>query len=216
MRRSWRRWAGVGLALYGLLGLLVVGGTALALAPQMEQLGSLGGNLETQRTSLALTLRDTSTTLEGAAGGFAGFEQSLAQARLSTDHAAALARDVSGTMAGIGQAMRVTIFGLQPLAELAPQFERAGAQLQQLGGDLDGIGAAMSRNVGDVQRARADLTRVQRQVEKLAIAAETARIPAGTAGDLMAIRLGAYALAAWLGGLALACVFAGVALWRSG
>jgi hypothetical protein len=214
-RRSWRRWAGLALIAYGVLGLLAMGAAALAVGPQIESLGSLGGTIETQRASLALTLRDTSTTLADAAGGFAGFEESLAQARASTDRAAALARDVSGTMADIGRAMRVTILGIQPLAELAPQFERAGEQLLLLGGDLDGIGAAMTRNVGDVQRARADLSRVQRQVEQLAIAAEMTRIPAGTGGDLAAIRFGAYALMAWLAGLALACLLIGEAIWRS-
>jgi hypothetical protein len=198
-----------------LLGLVVLGATAIALGPQVERLGALGATVETQRASLAVTLRETSTTLADAAGGFGGFEESLAQAKVSTDRAAALARDVSATMSGIGRAMRVTILGLQPLAEMAPQFERAGEQLQLLGTDLDGIGAAMTRNVGDVQRARADLARVQRQVELLAVAAETTRIPAGTSGDLAAIGLAAYALGAWLAGLALACLMLGIAIWRS-
>jgi ABC-type transporter Mla subunit MlaD len=187
----------------------------LALGPQIERLGAIGSTVETQRVSLAATLRDTSITLADASSGFSGFEQSLAQARASTDRAAALARDVSGTMSGIGRAMRLTVLGVQPFAELAPQFERASEQLQLLGTDLDGIGTAMTRNVGDVQRAGADLARVQRQVEQLAIAAETTRIPAGTGGDLAAIRLGAYALAAWLAGLALACLLLGIAIWRS-
>jgi hypothetical protein len=210
-----RPWAGLALAVYGLFGLLVLGATALALGPQIERLGAIGSTVETQRVSLAATLRDTSTTLADASSGFGGFEESLAQARASTDRAAALARDVSGTMSGIGRAMRVTILGLQPFAELAPQFERASGQLTLLGVDLDGIGTAMNRNVGDVQRARADLSRVQRQVEQLAVAAETMRIPAGTGGDLAAIRLAVYALAAWLAGLALACLLLGIGIWRS-
>jgi hypothetical protein len=215
-KRELRWWGGLALAAYGLAGLLVVATMAAALGPQLESLTALGESVENQRASLVTTLRETSRTLADAGGGLSGFQDSLAQARRSTDRAAILARDVSATMSGIGRAMDVTVFGVQPFAQLAPQFARAGDQLLLLGADLDAIGVAMTRNAGDMQRTRADIDRVQRQVDQLAVAADATRIPAAGSADRTAIRLGVFALAAWIGGLALGCLLFGLALMRSG
>ena len=212
--RDRRWWAGVALVAYGVAGLLILVVTGAGLSRPLEQLGALGASVETQRGSLVETLRATSSTLRDAGNGFGGFEESLAQARRSTDRAAALSRDVSATMSGIANAMGVTIFGAQPLAQLAPQFQRAGQQLQQLGTDLDGIGVALTRNATDMQTARSDLERIRLQVDELAAAADATPIPAGTATDVTAIRLALYALIGWLSVLALASLVCGLALLR--
>jgi hypothetical protein len=213
--RALRWWSGLALAAYGLAGLLVVAVTAAALAPQLENLVVLGADMETQRVSLVTTLRETSRTLSDAGIGLAGFEESLAQARRSTDRAALLARDVSATMSGIGRAMDVTILGVRPFSDLAPQFSRAGEQLLLLGADLDAIGASMTRNTTDILRMRGDIERVQRQVEQVAAAADTTRIPAATSTDRTAIRLAVFALAAWIAGLAVGCLLLGLGVMRS-
>jgi hypothetical protein len=202
--------------LYGLIGLALLGAAAVGLGQPLEQLGTLGSTVETQRGALATTLRETSRSLGNASSGFEGFDESLAQARTSTDRAATIAREVSQTMVGMGRAMNVSVFGVQPLAPLAPQFERAAQQLQQLGTDLDGIGTALTRNSADIRTAQADLDRVREQVERLATAAESAPIPAGTSNGLTVIRLGLYGLLAWLALQALASLLLGLALLRSG
>jgi hypothetical protein len=213
--RDWRWWTGLALAAYGVAGLLLLAVAAIGLARPLEQLGALGGAVETERRSLVSTLRETSQTLADAGVGFGGFGESLAQARQSTDRAAALARDVSSTMSGIARASEVTVLGVQPLAQLAPQFDRAALQLQQLGTDMDGIGTAMTRNSADVEKARADIGRIRVQVEALASAAEATGIPAGTPAELSIMRLALYALIAWLALLALASVTGGLALLRA-
>ena len=215
-RHGARWWAGLALIVYGAVGLALLVAAIVGLGRPLEQLGTLGRTVETQRGALTATLRDTSRTLGDASTGFAGFDQSLAQARTSTDRAATLAREVSGTMAGMGRAMNVSVFGVQPLAQLAPQFERAAQQLDQLGTDLQGIGTALNRNSADIRTARADLDRVRAQVERLATAAESTPIPAGTAGELTAVRIGLYGLLGWLALQALAAVVVGLALTRSG
>ncbi|MDQ3870807.1 MAG: hypothetical protein M3301_04220, partial [Chloroflexota bacterium] len=154
---AWRRWAPLGLVTYGVVGLAILAAALILVSGPLEQVGALGNTAETQRAALVRSLRSTSRTLADASGAFSGFGESLAQARRSTGRAADLSRDVSSTMSGLAGAMSVTIFGVQPLADLTPGFERAAAQLRELGTDLDGIGAATARNVNDVERTRGNL-----------------------------------------------------------
>jgi len=211
----WRRWAPLALIAYGLVGLAFLAASAVLVSQPLEQLGELGSTAETQRAALVRSLRSTSRTLDDAARGFSGFGESLGIARRSTARAADLSRDVSTTMSSLATAMNVTVFGVQPLAELGPGFERAAAQLRELGTDLDGIGTAMVRNADDVERARGDLLGLRSQVDELALAAERTQIPLGSPIALAALRLGLYALIAWLAAPAVASLLLGVALWRA-
>ncbi len=211
---AWRRWAPLGLVAYGVLGLAILAVALILVSGPLEQLGALGSTAETQRASLVRSLRSTSQTLADASSAFSGFGDSLAQARRSTGRAADLSRDVSTTMAGLANGMRVTVFGVQPLAELAPGFERAAAQLRELGGDLDGIAAAMARNADDVERTRGNLGELRTHVDELAVAAERTRIPVGSPAALAALRLALYGLIAWLAAPAVASLLLGLALWR--
>ncbi len=211
----WRRWVPLGLVAYGLLGLTLLAAAAVLVSRPLEQLAELGSTAETQRGALVRSLRSTSRTLDDASRGFSGFGESLGIARRSTTRAADLSRDVSTTMSSLARAMNITVFGAQPLAELAPGFERAAAQLTDLGTDLDGIGAAMVRNADDVERARADLLELRRQVDELVLAAERTQIPVGSPAALGTLRLGLYGLIVWLAAPAVASLLLGLALWRA-
>jgi hypothetical protein len=210
-----RQLLGLLIAVYGVAGLLLVGSAAIAVARPLDQLATLGRTVETQRGSLVSALRDTSRTLADAGAGFGGFEASLAQARSSTDRAAELARDVSATMGDIGRAMGLTVFGIQPFAAIAPQFDRAATQLQRLSSDLQGIGTALNRNSADLTTARTNLERVRSQVDRLATAADETEVPAATSSELELIRFGLYGLLAWLALQAAACVVLGLFLMRA-
>ena len=209
-----RRWAPLGLVGYRLLGLAILAAAAVLVSAPLEQLGALGSTAETQRAALVRSLRSTSRTLTDASSAFSGFGDSLAEARRSTGRAADLSRDVSTTMSALARGMSMTVFGVQPFAELAPGFERAATQLRELGTDLDGIGTAMVRNADDLERTRSNLVELRRQVDELAMAAERTEIPVGSPAALAALRLALYGLILWLAAPAVASLLLGLALWR--
>ena len=210
----WARRLGVGLLIYGVGGLILLGGAMLAMARPLDAMDSLTVTLEEQRGALLSSLKDTSRTLGSAAEATTGFDQSLEQARASTERAAVLSRDVSGTMDELSRSMRVSVFGTQPLAQLAVPFERAGQQLLALGTDLDGIGTALQGNSDQIETIGTDLARLQGSVDKLVDGVEGAGGIDIDAGSLATLRLGLLALLLWLAGLAAGCVFAGLALLR--
>jgi hypothetical protein len=117
-------------------------------------------------------------------------------------------------MAELARSMRISIFGSQPLAGLAPPFERADSQLQQLGADLDAIGAALDANAGQVRTTALDLTRLRRSVDRLVTGVEATGDIGVSAGSLALLRLGVLALMVWLAGLAGGCVAAGWSIVR--
>jgi hypothetical protein len=210
----WARRLGLALLVYGVGGLLLLGAAMIAMARPLDAMDSLTVTLEEQRGALLASLKDTSRTLGSAADATGGFDDSLAQARASTERAAVLSRDVSATMDELSRSMRITVFGAQPLAQLAAPFERAGQQLLALGTDLDGIGEALQENSDQIDTIGTDLARLQGSVDRLVEGVENAGGLNIEAASLATLRLGLLALLLWLAGLAAGCVFAGLALLR--
>jgi hypothetical protein len=211
-RRS-RRLLGLFLIAYGVLGLAVLVGGALLINEPLERLSRSTGSLEEQRTLLVRSLRSTSQTFGGAAQGMLGFDESLAQARASSSRAAALTRDVSGTMRDLARSMAITIFNTQPLLSLSTSFERAAQQLTSLGDDLDAIGASLDQNAGDARVTRENLQDLQRQVDLLADSVEETELPSVPGDALGAVRISLLLLTAWLSMLALGSLLLGLYLW---
>lgn len=204
------------LIAYGLLGLVILTLAGLAAGRPLEEVDRLTVALGEQRTALLATLRDTSTALGDAAATVRDFDGSLAQARVSAGRAADLTRDVSTTMAELSRAANVELFGSRPLAALADGFGRASEQLTALGADLDTMRGALERNGDDLRRTSGGLEAVRADIDRLAAAVEgPAGVDLGAAG-VTGLRVGLFALGAWLAGLAVASLVAGVVLWRWG
>ena len=203
------------LVLYGASGLLLITVLALSLAQPIDQIGNLTASLETQRERLLTSLERTSTTIGGAADAGRSFGSSLSRGRDSATQAANLARDAAVTMDGLAEAMGVTIFGTQPLANLAGGFSRSAAQLRDLGGDLDGVGLALGEGSVALTTTIDDLDRLEESVAELTDSLDDTEALEIDSGTIDALRLGLIGIAVWLAGLALGCVLAGLALWRS-
>ena len=112
MRRPLLAWS---LILYGILGLvlILVGAVmGLELASRIERLAA------TADGTLAAAARST----DAAAEAFTNVDGSLSEAETSAIAAAALARDASGTLASLAQAMELSVFGAQPLLPRSPTF----------------------------------------------------------------------------------------------
>ena len=117
---------GWAMLIYGILGLVLLLGTAaagIAVADRVERLVA--------STDGILTAAARST--EAAAAALGNVDGSLTEAQVSAAAAASLARDASATLASLGSAMEISIFGAQPLLPLADDFMQSADQAAALG-----------------------------------------------------------------------------------
>jgi hypothetical protein len=163
------RLAAVALWLYGLLGVVVTAALLIVGFSLFEQVTSLQKTFETQRAAVVLSVRGMSGTLRDTAAATADFQRSIASARGSADQASKLANDSAGTFRNMGATLTdLTIFGIQPLAGLQPEFDNNADQLQQLAISLGLTREALAQNSTDVGRVGSDLSRLQTQLDALA------------------------------------------------
>jgi methyl-accepting chemotaxis protein len=195
-----RRLLGWALLLYGIIGLVLVLGGALAgldAAARVERLAA----------SASGTLGAASRSIEAAAAAFTNVDASLDQSQASAGAAATLARDASVTLGSLGQAMRLSVFGAQPLLPLADDFADSAAQASALAGTLDNVAASLDDT-------RADVTAIGDQLDELATELETLRDASGTGEDPPPVRLIVLLLVAWLLVPALGGIVGGLVLLR--
>jgi hypothetical protein len=204
-RSGWRR-LGWALLVYGVVGLVLVLGGAIAgldAAARVERLAASAGG------TLAAAARST----EAAAEAFTNVDGSLAESQASAHAAANLARDASATLASLGRAMQLSVFGAQPLLPLADEFADSADQASALAGTLSNV-------AGSLDDTRSDVSAIEVQLERLSAELALLQDSTGAAGEPPPIRLFILALAGWLlvpaaggivGGLALIRPFASTA-----
>jgi hypothetical protein len=188
------------MLIYGIVGLVLLLGTAFAglgLAERAERL------VASTEATLAAAARST----EAAAAAMADIDGSLTEAQVSAAAAATLARDASTTLASLGSAMQVSIFGAQPLLPLADDFMQSSDQAAALGDTLDGV-------EGSLVDTRAGVAGIGSELEELADEIEGVRGAAGADGDSPPIRLFVILLLAWLLVPAVGAVIGGITLLR--
>jgi hypothetical protein len=207
---------GLGLCFvaYGAAGVVILIVGVLSVSRPLDEVRSLTRTLEEQRAGLVTSLDATARTLDDAAGGVDGMDDSLTQARAATDRAAGLANDVSFTMGQLAGAMHIEILGNRPLEALSSNFSRAAGQLAALASDLGAIGTALSQNEADVRVVSEDLRTLRDSVDELADLVEGGPRLEVSATAIDTIRLVVAALFIWLLTLAVASIVFGVALWR--
>jgi hypothetical protein len=207
-----RRYLGLGLAAYGLAGLALLAVAGAVIGGTIQELSVAGTTVGEQRDALVATLRATSLTMRNASSGVGNVGQSLTAAHASADHAAGLARSMGNTMRGLSGAMNVQIFGTQPLAGLTSGFDSAAGQSDELAGDLDALGSALTQNTTDLETSRQDLAALSERVDLLVASVET--IPFGGGQEPFVAELIFVALLIWLAVPAVASIVVGVALLR--
>ena len=197
MRRRLLAWV---LILYGVLGLvLVIGGAAIGLdvAARVERLAT------TADGTLAAAARST----DAAAEAFTNVDASLSESQASADAAAELARDASGTMASLAQAMELSVFGAQPLLPLAAEFDASAEQASALAETLDRVAASLSDT-------RTDVTGIGTELAGLSAELGALRDANDTSGTAPPVRLLVLLLLAWLLVPAAGGLLIGLALLR--
>ena len=212
-RRRLLRLLGTILIAYGLLGIVLFVGVALAIGGPIDEAGRLTVSIEGQRGALLESLEQASLTIGQAATGVRGMDGSLEQARQATDRASLLSQGVAVSMYELRNAMGLTILGAQPLIGLAAGFDQAGQQLELLSQDVAAIGEALSSNRGDARMVATSLDRLSESVGDLTQSVREGPGLQVSSDALEAMRLGLYALVGWMLLLASGCVVAGVACW---
>jgi hypothetical protein len=178
---------------YGAVGLLLAAILALAVAPAMATVDTLARSSGEVEQTLATT-RDA----------FDGFATSVVEARRSAQQAAVTARSAAVTARQLGDAMSISVFGVQPLVGLAGGFRKQATDLEALGNDIDALGAALSRDERDVRAVRDQIAALHDRT--VLVAASPA-----TSVPLAPIL---YALLLWIAAQAVAAAWVGWLLWR--
>lgn len=167
----------------------------------------VAGRVERLMGTADRTLAAASRATEAAAESFIGIDDSLADAQQSTDGAAALAAEASGTLRSLSIAMQVSIFGARPLQPLAGDFAASADQAAQLAETLDGMSGSLADTRIDVAAIGAELEQLSRELETLR---EETAVP----GAPPPIRTFVLVLLGWLGLPAVAALVAGIILVR--
>jgi hypothetical protein len=154
------------------------------------------------------TLAAAARSTEAAAAALGDVDGSMTQAQVSAAAAASLARDASASLASLGSAMEVSIFGAQPLLPLADDFMQSSDQAAALGDTLDSVEESLVDTRDGVAGIATELEQLAGQVEGL-------RDAAGAEGDGPPIRLFLILLLAWLLVPAIGALIGGIALLRT-
>jgi hypothetical protein len=140
-------------------------------------------------------------------------DASLVQARAATDRAAQLSLNMAATMYQLRDQMGIAVFGVQPLISLQPGFDQTGQQMELLSADVAAIGEALGANREDVDTVAQSMDQLRASVEQLATTVREGPRLEATSDTLAGIRLGVFAVVAWLVNLAAGCMIGGVACW---
>jgi hypothetical protein len=179
-----RRLLGWGLVLYGMVGIaLVIVGATLGL----EVAARVEGLVAAAQGSLAAATR----SVDAASDAFANVDSSLAESQTSAEAAAALARDASGTLASLSDAMELSIFGAQPLLPLASEFATSSEQ-------ADALADTLGRVASSLDDTRADVSSISAELDDLGTELAVLRDSAGSRGDAPSVRPFVLLLLAWL------------------
>jgi hypothetical protein len=209
-----RRLLGLGLIVYGVLGIVIFLVVAVALNRPLDRIGELSQSVEEQRALLVDSMLQGETTIRDMASGVRRMDASLTSARAATSRSSQIAASVATSMYDLRDAMSISIFGTQPLVNLASGFDQTGSQLVQLSSDLTTIGASLEANSADVVTSAADMGELADTVATLRKSVETGPDLSISTEALDGFRVSIFVVAGWLLLFALGCVVVGAYLFR--
>jgi hypothetical protein len=208
------RSAAVALCLYGVLGLLIAAAMVVVGSATFTQVTRLQTTLERERGSLVRSIRLVATTVQDTASSTTDFDRSIEGARTSADTASKLANDTAGTFREMSQSLNIQIFGLQPLASIAPQFDAAASQLQQLAISLGSTRDALGSNRAEVRRVGSDLAQLNRELQAVATSLDQPGVLGLGTQALLPFQLAFYGMCLLVVLQSAFSIVAGIALYR--
>jgi hypothetical protein len=209
------RSAAVALCAYGVLGLFIAAAMLAVGVSTFSQVAGLQKTLESERSSLVASIRTVSTTLKDTAGATTNFEQSIDGARNAADRASQLANTSAGSFRDLGNQLgAISVFGIQPLASIAPQFTASADQLQQLAVPLGATRDSLSQNSADVQAVGTDLAKLQTQLDAVATSLSQPGVLGLDPQSLLPFQVAFYGMCLLVTVQSAFSIVAGVALYR--
>jgi len=214
-RRTRLRVLGAALALYGVIGIIIFLGVAVAVARPLERARQLTDSIEQQRTALVDSLSQAETTIRGMSTSATNMDASLGEVKTAIDRASTISHGAATSMYSLRDAMNISILGAQPLVGLSGGFDTTGQNLDQLGNDIAGIGTALDTNRGDVTTTSQNLSDLADSVHALVVSVRDGPGLAISSGTLDSVRFAVYAVTGWLALFALGCLVVGAYLINS-
>jgi len=201
----------VGLATYGLVGLVV----ALLLALVLGPLGSAGlDGLEAERTALVRLVGASSRTAETARLGLERADDGLAGTAEAAEETASFLVEMGAALDMMAAAMRVDILGAQPFAGAAEEVERAAERARLASEDLGRTAAAARLGAADLEQLGSDLAAVRTELEAVRSGLEAIEISSAAGEGVAGIRLLLVVLLGWLAVPAALSLWLGLRWWR--
>jgi hypothetical protein len=210
------RAAALGLTIYGVLGILIVIALGVVGSRTFDEVSSLQGTLDMQRVALAQSVRTASRTIGDSAATSVEVQRSIDAAQASANTASQLAFNTSLSFRELSRSLQLTIFGIQPLAGIAPQFDQSGDQLEQLAMSLGSTRDALGQSRTGVGRVGTDLVQLQRQLDSVALAVEQAGGLGTSPRQLLPFQVAFYGMCLLVILQSLFSLVAGIALFRLG
>lgn len=213
-RRGRLRLLGAGLALYGIVGILIFLVVAVAVARPLERARQLSASVDDERAALVDTLSQAEKTIRDMSTSVRNMDASLGDAKTAIDQADQISRDVAASMYGLRDAMsiEIPILGGQPLIGLAGNFNTTGDNMLTLANDVSAIGTALEGNRTDVVLTAANMSDLADSIGDLTTSVRDGPAIGISARTLDAVRLAVYAITGWLVVFAIGCLLAGVCL----
>jgi hypothetical protein len=205
---SRRRRLGLGLMVYGAVGLAIL---ALVLAFVAGWLGGDGSSLglDAGRDQVVRLLDASEDALADAETASRNADLSLVEAADAASSAGGFMNELSGTMRELAASLRISIFGSQPFAAPADDFERVAGSAAAVAADLQTAATAVRLGGEDLSNLAAELSTMQDEVDRMRTAIDTT-----FAVDTSGWRLMAVVVVAWLAVPALVSLLVGYRWWR--
>ncbi len=210
-----RRWLGVGLTAYGLLGLAaaaLVVVAALAVGPEIE---SALARVDQQRDRLVVTLESSASALERTAAMAENAAAGLGSSSGIASQSADVARRFADTLARLANTFGdFSVLGNRPFEALAADARQLAAQLRGIAIDVDALGIQLGAIGRQLPALAADVRASGEQLTALAADLESLAVAESAGSVLRWLLVGIVLLVAWLVVPALVALGAGVTLVR--
>ena len=205
---SRRRRLGLALMVYGAVGLAIL---ALVLAFVAGWIGGDGASLglDEGRDQVVRLLDASEDALADAEQASRNADLSLVEAADAASSAGGFMNELSGTMRELAGSLRISIFGSQPFAAAADDFDRVSSSAASVATDLQAAATAVRLGGEDLSNLASELKTMQDEVGRMRTIIE------GTlAVDTSGWRMMAVIVVAWLAVPALVSLLVGYRWWR--
>ena len=201
---------------FGVVGLVLTTGMAIACLGGWASMQGTEQRLEANRLATASALTDASRLLGSTSGVLESTTASLGDVAGALDDTARLLAGVSDSTSELADAMDLSILGQRPFAGVRGSFSDMSKELATVSDDAGSLAATLGENGPELQRVAADLRGIQASVAGLAGRVQAFSGLEETIGLARSYALLSGLLAIWLAALAVGCVWLGSRLRGGG